>query len=123
MKEQVVICLQCPFACNITVTIADDGHITDFKNNRCERGKNYATQEIVCPVRVLTSTVLLETKDKEHPMLPVQTSAPIPKANLFDAMKIIMGIKAKAPVKYNEVIYPNILGIGVDLVSTSEVLE
>ena len=123
MKKQVVICLQCPFACNITVSIDDAGNISEFKNNRCERGKKYATQEIVCPVRVLTSTVALETKDKEHPLLPVQTNGPIPKHLLLDAMKVISKIKVKAPIKYNEVIYPNLLDTGIDLVSTFEVLE
>lgn len=123
MKKQNVICLQCPFACNITVSINDEGDICGYENNRCERGKEYARQEIECPVRVLTSTVAIETKDKEHPMLPVQTDGPIPKSSLFDAMEVICKIKVKAPIKYNEVIYPNIADTGIDLVSTFEVLE
>jgi len=123
MEQKEVICLQCPFACKILVSIDDHEHIVAFANNRCDKGKAYATQEITHPVRVLTSTVKLETKDIEHPILPVQTSAPIPKSMLFDAMQVISNIEVKTPVYYKQVVYPNILDTGADVISTFEVLE
>ena len=56
-------------------------------------------------------------------MLPVQTSAAIPQKLLLEAMKVIANTTVQAPVHYDQVLIPNILGAGVDVVSTTEVLH
>ncbi|WP_295580830.1 DUF1667 domain-containing protein [uncultured Oscillibacter sp.] len=121
MKTREVICVECPLACKIQVTMEDDGRIVRIENNRCKRGAAYAAQEVTNPVRVLTSTVSIVTEDQEHPMLPVQTSDAIPKKLLLEAMGVIAKTTVQAPVRYGQVLIPNLLGTGVDVVSTAEV--
>ena len=123
MKSKEVICVQCPLACRIQVEMAEDGTISGISNNRCKRGAEYAAQEVTNPVRILTSTVSIVTDDPEHPMLPVQTSAAIPQKLLLEAMKVIANTTVQAPVHYDQVLIPNIVGTGVDVVSTTEVLH
>ena len=123
MKQQEVICVQCPIACRIDVSIDDAGQVASIENNRCKRGAEYAAQEVVNPVRILTSTVAIVTEDTEHPMLPVQSSAAIPRKLLLEAMKVISRTTVHAPVAYNQVLISNILNTGVDIVSTAEVLR
>ena len=55
MKKQLV-CVNCPKGCRITVTFEQE-RITDIIGYSCEQGKNYAAQESVDPMRILTSTV------------------------------------------------------------------
>ena len=122
MNNRTVICLQCPKACKIYVAIENekvvhlDGHI-------CKRGEVYAIQEVESPARILTSTLKIITEDAEHPLLPVRTSAPIPKDLLFEAMHLISGVVVEAPVYYGQIVIKNILDTGINVLSTAEVLK
>jgi len=120
-----VICLQCPFACRIEVELSEDGtkEITSMKNQKCSRGEAYAAQEIINPVRTLTTTVRISSRDKEHPLLPVQTERPIPKELLKEAMRVLAKVAAKPPVKYGDIIMKDLLGTGVDVKANFEILE
>ncbi len=122
-RKAEVICLQCPLACRVEVEVDKDNKVVSASNYKCKRGKTYAAQEIINPVRVLTTTVRVLTRDQIHPLLPVTTREAIPKGLLQDAMKQLAGIEVKTPVKYGDVICPNILNTGVDVVATSEVLN
>jgi CxxC motif-containing protein len=121
LKE--VICLECPLACNISVELDDNGNIISINNNKCPRGVSYARQEILKPTRVLTSTVYIDSIDKEHPLLPVMTDGSIPKNLLQKAMKELAKIRVDPPVKYEDVIIENLLDTGVNVISTFEVLK
>ncbi|HCV27690.1 MAG TPA: hypothetical protein DGB32_05150, partial [Dehalococcoidia bacterium] len=46
---------------------------------------------------------------------------PIPKNQMLEAMKAIEGIRAEAPIKVGDVIVPDLLGTGSDLVATRNV--
>ena len=51
------------------------------------------------------------------------TSSPIPKGMIFNVMKEIDKVRAKAPVKIGDVLIPNVLGTGSDIVATRNILE
>ena len=108
-------CIDCPKGCQLTIE-ADGSHVIKVTGNQCEKGITYAQQEIEDPRRILTSTVLTEGLSVK--MLPVRTSAPIPKTKLMEAMAEVKRLRLDRPVKVNEPIVKDILGLGVDLVST-----
>ena len=119
-----IICLQCPFACRIEVGIKKDSNeIVSFKNHKCARGEAYARQEVINPVRVLTTTVKILSEDKEHPLMPVQTEKPIPKEFLKKAMNELAQIVLQPPVRYGDTVLPNLLGTGIDVKATFEILR
>lgn len=113
--EKKLTCVECPKGCEITVTL-NGGNVESITGNDCPRGKKYAESEVVCPVRVLTSTV----KCSSGEMLSVKTDKPIKKSEIFDLMKIINKITVDPPVKIGQVILKDIAE-GVDLIATSNV--
>lgn len=117
-KETEIICIMCPLACRVTVTIDDDGTITGAANYLCKEGEKYAIAECKFPGRILTTTILTEGSPRK--LLPVRTSKPVPKERLMEVMRFLSRIKVKPPVKMRQVIVPNIKNTGVDLVSTDE---
>ncbi|HOA34009.1 MAG TPA: DUF1667 domain-containing protein [Clostridiales bacterium] len=116
MKKQM-ICIACPIGCILDVEY-EGKELISVTGYTCPRGKTYAETEISNPQRVVTSTVKLE--GGRNPVVPVKTSKPIDKALIFDCMKEINKAIAKAPVKIGDVIIPNVLGTGADIVATAE---
>jgi len=114
-----IICITCPKGCEATVT--KDGDSIQIKGKICKKGKAHVVQEFTEPMRTLTSTVLVEGRSPRR--LPVRTRGPIPKNDLFRAMDIVVQTRVKPPVKIGEVIIPNLLGTGVDLVSSDDLRE
>lgn len=109
-----LICIVCPRGCHITVH--DDGSVT---GNTCLRGKNYALNEISHPTRMITSSVKIEGGEIDR--LPVHTSSPIPKDKIFDVMEEIHKASIQAPCKINDVVIENVLGLGVDILSSRNI--
>lgn len=115
METKQLVCVNCPKGCNITVTL-DNGKVIDVKGYTCEKGKNYAAQETVRPMRVLTSTVKIEGAPLR--VLPVMTDQEIPLDLCEKAMVEIRTIDVKAPIQMNDVIVPNFLGTGANLIAS-----
>lgn len=115
MEKIEVICLVCPPACSITLTVEEED-IVDITGFKCKKGKEYALQEYKSPQRVLTATV--KTTDKTKPLLPVRTADPIPKKLLISCMKILAEKEINPPVKIGQVIVKNIMNTEVDVVAT-----
>jgi len=120
-KETELICIMCPLACRVTVTIDDEGNVTGVTNNLCKEGEKYAIAEYKFPGRVLTTTLL--TTGASQPLLPTRSSKPIPKTQLMDAMYSLGKIRVKPPVKMAQVVAPDVAGTGVDMVSTDALPE
>lgn len=105
-------CIECPKGCRITVELIG-GEVKSVKGNDCPRGKKYAESEVICPMRVLTTTVRCSSGE----MVSVKTDKPVRKAELFDLMKKINGKIVDAPVKTGQIIIENISD-GVNLIAT-----
>lgn len=118
MKKKM-ICTACPQGCLLEVDIADN-RLISLTGQKCEKGETYAKQEIENPTRFLTSAVL--TRGLRMKLVPVRTSAPIPKSKLLEAMEGVKRIKLDHPVKINEVIAEDFLGLGIDLIATRPAL-
>ena len=89
--------------CEIEVEL-QDGKVLSLSSNNCSRGKLYAQAEVVCPKRVITSTVRAENGE----MIPVKTDKPIRKDAMFDVMKKINALTCKTPVAIGDILIENI---------------
>ncbi len=119
-KEEGVICIGCPLGCETRLTLNDKGEIVKISGNKCKEGEKYVLEEHRNPSRVLTATVLVEASVRN--LLPVRTNRPVPKNQLKECMYIVAKIRVKPPTKREQVIVPNILNTGADLVATDELL-
>lgn len=110
--ERKLTCIECPKGCLITINLEND-KVISVSGNDCPRGKKYAENEVVCPMRVLTTTV----RCLSGGMISVKTGKPVKKSELFDIMKKVNALSVNAPVKIGQVIKENIAD-GVNLVAT-----
>ena len=101
--------------CHVKVSVGNQGEVNILGGNQCKKGGRYIIDEAKLPVRVLTTTLLVEGNGG---LLPVRTSKPIPKSILMDCMYVLAKTKVKPPVKIGQVIMPNICETGADLVSS-----
>ena len=101
-----LICIVCPKGCHLKVDEENGYKVT---GNGCPRGAAYGEKELVNPTRVITS--------------PVKTASDIPKGKIYDIMKELDKVTMKAPVAIGDVVIPNVLGLGVDVVACKKVAE
>jgi CxxC motif-containing protein len=80
------ICIICPKCCELDT----DG--TEVKGAKCRRGKEFALQEAIQPLRVITTTVRYET-DEGRKMIPVKTACPVPLEDIPQIMDHVKGIR------------------------------
>ena len=109
MKE--FVCIECPKGCRLTID--ENLNVT---GNTCIRGKNYAINEVTCPKRIVTSTVVVNSKIVSR--LPVMTENDIPKEKMFDIMKALDEVQVSVPVKCRDIIIENVCGTGVNIIAT-----
>ncbi len=110
MKE--LICITCPKGCHLQVDEQNDYAVT---GNNCPRGAEYGRNELLHPVRVITSTVRIA--GASIPRLPVKTDKPLPKEHMFDCMELINSLRIQSPVQTGEILSENLFGTGVNLVA------
>lgn len=111
-------CIRCPLGCNITATL-EDGKILDITGNTCPRGKEYVTNELTDPRRIVTS--LVKVNGGERPVVSVKTASDIPKKDIFRCTEELKGITVNAPVKIGDIILENTCGTGISIVATSNI--
>lgn len=126
-------CVICPSGCEILVkrareklevsperdrehTKADEPAIEGF---RCLRGKSYAEEEVSAPRRTLTTTVRVTGGVRR--LVPVRTRDPIPKGLIPECMKKLNSLELNAPVIAGQIVVQDLLGTGVDVVTTDRV--
>ncbi len=102
MNKQLT-CIECPMGCLIEVEV-ENGAVKSVKGNTCLRGKMYAENEVICPLRVVTSTV----KTVSGKMVSVKTDKPVRKSEIFEVMKKINSLTLDRNVVIGDVILANI---------------
>lgn len=113
-------CIICPMGCHLEAQCIpkEDGTCTvlSVSGNTCPRGEKYARAELVCPERTVTGTVTVT--GALYRRLPVITSAPVPKARIFDVMAQIHSVTVCSPVRICDIIIKNVCGLGVDVIAS-----
>ncbi len=115
-----LICVTCPRGCSLQVTHNGES-IIKIEGNRCSKGLKYAESEIRDQRRTLTTTV--RVKGGVHPLVPVYTQYPIPKRCIFVLRDRLNEVELVAPVKMGQVVMPNALGLGIDVVASRDLPE
>ena len=91
-KIKKFICITCPKCCELET----DG--SEVSGAGCKRGKEFAIQEAILPLRVITTTIRCETENGTR-MIPVKTAVPVPLEKIPDIMRHIKGAQfSKIPV-------------------------
>ncbi|MFC2822116.1 MAG: DUF1667 domain-containing protein [Spirochaetales bacterium] len=119
MSEKIVICTVCPRGCQIKVT-GEDGKISSISGFSCKRGEKFASDEFIQPKRIFTSTV--KVKGGPEPLLPVRSDLAIPREKLFECMQEVRRISVDAPVKIGDIIIPNVLSLGCNIIACKTVM-
>ena len=114
MKE--LICIVCPNGCHLQV---DEASGYAVSGNQCPRGAEYGRTELLHPTRVLTSTVRLH--GGTYARVPVKTDRAIPKEQLLPAVRLLDTVDITAPVTVGQVLVPDLLGTGANLIDTRTV--
>ena len=113
-----LICIVCPKGCHLKVDEENGYKVT---GNGCPRGAAYGEKELVNPTRVITSTVKVDAKTARR--VPVKTKGDIPNGKIYAIMEELTKVTAKAPVQVGDVVIPDVLGLGVDIVACKKVAE
>lgn len=100
---KTLTCIECPVGCEISVEINGDT-VAKVSGNGCPRGAAYARNEVVCPRRVLTTTVRTESGK----IVPVKTDKPVKKSEIFAVMAKVNACRAKGGARQGDVIIANI---------------
>ncbi len=116
VKEKTkMICIDCPIGCEINVT--HDGKIVlEIDGNKCKKGIDYTETEITDPRRVVITTV--RVRGGFHHLVPVRSTEPVPKAKIFPVLKKLRKVELKTPVKIHQVVLPDAVGTGIDIVTS-----
>ena len=109
------ICVTCPTGCAIQAVI-EDGRPVSMTGQACRRGEDYVRTELSDPRRMLSTTV--QVTGGLLPLLPIHTSAPIPKPLLLAAAAEMRRVVVPAPIAEGQVIVRDILGTGVDMLAS-----
>ena len=113
-KTRKFTCLVCPTCCELET----DG--SNVNGALCPRGEAFALQEVVMPMRVITTTVPCETADGRR-MVPVKTTGPVPLASIFEIMKEIKALHLREIPEIGTTLRTNSAENPVELVVTGEV--
>ena len=113
MKE--LVCIVCPRGCRLKVDEENGYAVT---GNSCPKGAEYGKKELTAPTRVITSTVKISGAMIAR--CPVKTDRAIPKAMIFDAMKLLDGVELRSPVKTGDIALADVLGTGANFVVTRD---
>lgn len=114
--ERELVCISCALGCRLDVNI-ENGAVRSVTGNACKRGREYACQEAVRPVRVLTAVMKAQGLQKPF---SVRTDKPVPKDMLLACARELQRYHPKPPIAMDDVIIENILGTGSDIVATSD---
>ena len=66
---------------------------------------------------------MVKTVFADAPVLPVRVSADIPKEMIFDVMGEINSVTLTERIGRGDIVIENVLGLGVDVISTSDLLK
>ena len=116
--KRTFTCIVCPNGCEIEAEY-DGARVLSVTGNLCPKGRDYVTQELVDPRRTIASSV--RVTGGTMPLASVRLTAPIPKARIFDAMEAINAVTLAAPAAIGDVVIPNLLGLGCDVIVTRNV--
>jgi len=117
MKQ--ITCITCPIGCRVTIDTVNGEY--SFSGNKCARGLEFAKNEMMSPVRSLTTTV--RTSFMQMPVLPVRTNGEVPKEKIKEIIRELSKVVITEKIGIGETVAANILGTECDIIATSNMLK
>lgn len=111
-------CIVCPMGCQLQIAKDNSGNIT-VTGNTCPRGAKYALKELACPTRTLTCTV--KVAGGARPLTAAKSNKEVPRDRQTECMSVVRRAFVNAPVKAGDVLIPDILGTGADIIAVENV--
>ena len=117
ITKKNLTCIVCPRGCALTVTLDSEAAnpVVSVEGQGCKRGVDYAVAECTHPTRVLTTTA----PTVDGGVVPCKTDRAIPRELLFEAMKAVNFLSAPAVVRIGDILLPDLLGTGANIVATA----
>jgi CxxC motif-containing protein len=115
VEKKHFVCVVCPIGCEIDV-VHDGSRIISTEGNKCEKSEEFVSQELIEPMRILTTTVRIE--GAKWPVIPVRTDKSVPKRLFPRIMKQLRRIKLQAPVSMLDVVVKDTLQTGANIIAT-----
>jgi len=117
MNKQIK-CIVCPIGCSIQVDFNEETkEILSYSGNECKRGIKFIKEELVCPSRLLTTTIKIDSAVCGR--LPVRSDVPIPKERILEIIREVKKISVAVPVKAGQVLKDDFMGTGIKILSCS----
>jgi len=110
-------CILCPVGCELEIWRTERG--LDVRGNQCDKGIDFATEEVLFPKRNLATSV--PVKDSVPRLVSVRLSDRVPRVMIFPILAEIAKLRPEPPVRRGQVLIANVLGIGVDVIATRTV--
>ena len=114
-EKKHFVCVVCPVGCEIDM-VHDDKKIISMEGNRCDKSVEFVSQELIEPMRVLTTTVRIQ--GSKWPVIPVRTDKAVPKRLFPRIMKRLRRVKLQAPVDMLDVVVKDVLRTGANIIAT-----
>jgi CxxC motif-containing protein len=114
-EKKHFVCVVCPIGCEIDV-VHEGSKIISMEGNKCEKSEEFVKQELIEPMRILTTTVRIQ--GSRWPVVPVRTDRAIPKRLFPRVMKQLRRIRLQAPVNMLDVVVRDILHTGANIMAT-----
>ena len=116
MEKKELTCICCPMGCALSVEL-EGSNVLSVSGNTCKRGDAYARDEVVRPVRMVTSIV--KVKNGNLKMLPVKTKELIDKSRINECLEALKDVEVNAPIHVGDIILHN--AAGTDIIATRNV--
>ena len=114
-EKKHFVCVVCPIGCEIDV-VHDGSKIISMEGNKCERSEEFVSQELIEPVRILTTTVRIQ--GSRWVVIPVRTDKSVPKRLFPRIMRQLRRVKLQAPVNMLDVVVRDVLGTRANIIAT-----
>jgi CxxC motif-containing protein len=114
-EKKHFVCVVCPIGCEIDV-VHEGGKIISMEGNKCEKSVEFVSQELIEPMRILTTTVRIQ--GSRWPVVPVRTDRAVPKRLFPRIMKRLRLVELQAPVNMLDVVLRGILRTGANIIAT-----
>jgi CxxC motif-containing protein len=87
-----------------------------MEGNKCKKSDEFVKQELIEPMRVLTTTVRIQ--GARWPIIPVRTDKPVPKRLFPLIMSLLRRIKLQAPVGMLDLVVKDVADTGANVIAT-----
>ena len=115
VQKKHLVCVVCPIGCEIDV-VHDSGRIISMEGNKCEKSEEFVRQELIEPMRILTTTVRIQ--GARWSVIPVRSDKAVPKRLFPRIMKQLRHIRLQARVGMLDVVVRDILDTGANIIAT-----